>query len=476
MRIRSWADLHIVEAGRAAYLALQVPTADTYLETAFLNPTSSNVTIDISIRRGNSWKLFSSISLGPKANRKVHVASNVLTDPTALSAAWAVLIKAEYSVSTTEIVSNAWLEDEKTGFSNTALLHDEYARSNALFATQLVSRSFPETVLQKSPVFDSSLVFVNVGDSSSDLSGSLFCDIDSTVTEIRLPVLHLQPFSPQVLAVESLVLARTTRPAVCSGRFEYSGEPGGVIGRYYAASQGKTFGLYVKLEPFVGRAYNEVYWSTQDDFVPLLSISNFAEEPDVISVFMTNAGTFVEVARETVAAHRTLTLNMRDKTAALYRDAQIRSDYGGMYIRTKKPDGKLMVKQHAISASRLMIAPYYGGFDYITEHYFSSVPALMPYGIYASASATTCYSSSGCYDNFFSIFSANSSILTVNNSYSPRWIYAQGVGTAALTSTATGTINDQGTFGEVDAMPVAVEVDCAVPTNFRQDTATDLVV
>lgn len=451
---------------KAAYLALNAPTGDTYLEAAFLNPTPSPVNVTLSVRDSAGWAAIRTFALSANESEKVKITANTLTGRTAVVGAWTALLKAEYSVSTTEIVSNAWLEDEKTGFSNTALFHDEFPQSNTLFATQLVSRSFPASILANGPSFDGTLVFVNVGETSSDLSGTVFCDIDSVITEIPVPSLRMEPFRPQTVSVESLVSLRSNRPAICNGRFQFTGKPGHVIGRYYAASQSKSFGLYIKMEPFVGRAYNEVYWTIQDDFVPLLSISNFADAEDEVVVWVTQAGLLVELAREKVSTRGTLTLNLREKIASRRSIVPINTDFGGMYIRTTKPDGRLLVKQHAMSARRLMMAPYYGGFDYITSHSFNSAPSNIDVKQVSSASVTTCQSSTGChYDEWF-IYSSNTSQMTVSNTYgvqAPRPVTGVAAGTPQLESGASGPIDSMGTNGTVYATPAQVQVNLQIP-------------
>lgn len=391
---------------RAAYLAVQLPSPNSSLEAAFSNATEARASVALSVRQGAGWKPLQVVELGPNATQMVRFTFDSLTDPASVSTAWTVLLKADYSVSTGEIVSNAWFYDEATGFSNTALLHDEYPNSNELYGTQVVSGSFSTSVLARGPVFDGSLVFVNLGEGPSEISGALYCSTDAGVVEIPAPPLQVTPFTPQVLPVQSLVLSRLAAPAVCSARFRYSGKPGHVMGRYYAKSESKTYGLYVKLEPFVGRAYNEVYWSVQDEAMPLVSVSNFSDKPDTAVVFVTRSGTPVEVLRQIIPALGTITVNLKDGPGAA---AAVGGDYGGMYIRMESPTGKLLVKQHALNSKKLTMMPYYGGYDYITMHYFSNAPVEMYYGDYSHAAVTTCYAISGCYDDDFPIYSSNSS-------------------------------------------------------------------
>jgi hypothetical protein len=124
-----------------------------------------------------------------------------------------------------------------------------------------------------------------------------------------------------------------------------------------------------------------------------------------------------------------------------------------------------------------MSAPYYGGPDYITWHGFNSWPSTLSVGGQGTASVTTCYSSSGCHNDEWFIFSNNTSVVTVTNTYgvlAPRTVNAQGAGSTSLTSSASGQIDYWGSYGTVYAAPAQVQVQapCAVPTNFRQTSWT----
>ena len=93
---------------QTAYLPVHVPTRDTYLDTAFVNPTGRDVNIQVSIRGLAGWKGLAALILRPNSNGTVHVPPEILNDPDLLSSTRVAVVKAEYSVTTTEIVSNAW--------------------------------------------------------------------------------------------------------------------------------------------------------------------------------------------------------------------------------------------------------------------------------------------------------------------------------------------------------------------------------
>jgi hypothetical protein len=407
---------------------------------AFANPSpSDDVVIRVSIRQSGTWQPLNSVTLRPLHTEKLRVEAERLTAAFAANAPDTMLIRAEYSMTSTEVIANAWLEDEKSGFSNTALFHDEYPDSNKLYATQLVLGAFPDRVLPNGPRFDGQLVFVNLDASTSTLSATLYCAAEEITIPVTVPPQTLDPFAVHVLDLSSLAVGMvdSSRGTICSGEFSYTGKPGHVLGRYYAASLTKTYGVYVKLEPFVGWAYNEVYWTVEDDFVPLLTVTNFSADTDTIEVYVSEGEAIPLVYSKTVAPYDTFTLNMRELIKPLKASKTFRGDFGGMYIKTLRPTGRLLVKQHAISAKRLMMAPYYGGYNYIWNHAFNSSPGTMDVSTVSAASVTTCYAVSGCiYDDWF-IYSGSTSIATVLNQYGvwePRPVTAVGVGSTTLYS------------------------------------------
>lgn len=122
-----------------------------------------------------------------------------------------------------------------------------------------------------------------------------------------------------------------------------------------------------------------------------------------------------------------------------------------------------------------MMMPYYGGYDYITAHYFNSAPSTVDQSTYSSASVTTCYSSSGCLNDHWFIYSTNANVLAVENQYgviAPRPVLGVNPGTANLTSSAYGPINPEGTNAYVDAYPVQVQVKarCFAQLKYRAVT------
>jgi hypothetical protein len=158
---------------KSAYLLLHRPTRESYLEMAFVNPTAQAASIRLMLRAGIGWKEIGRVDLRPLQTHKLRIEAETLTSAVLPAAPDAALVRAEYSLTSTEIIANAWLEDERTGFSNTALFHDEYPSSNALYATQLVSGGFPWSAIANSPRIDGVLTFVNVDSAPATLTPTL---------------------------------------------------------------------------------------------------------------------------------------------------------------------------------------------------------------------------------------------------------------------------------------------------------------
>jgi hypothetical protein len=461
---------------KSAYLAVHVPTPGAYLEVAFTNPTASPATVQVSLREAAGWKSVSSISLAPSANQRVRIEADVLNDPELLGSTRVALLKAQYSVTASEIVSNAWLVDDSTGFSNTALLHDDYPKTNTLFGTQLIARSFPAADLPNGPSFDSWLVFVNVSDTNVDVSGTLYCDDGSGVKPTPISTLHLLPYSPQTISLESVLFpgAAQPRPATCSGNFQYTGAPGHVIGRFYGASQSKAYGMYVKLEPFVTRAYSEVFWSLEGDFVPLVTVTNFSDSEDTISIYTSTSGSLQKLASQKVPGQGSFTINLRDRFAALRGQAGFNTTYGGLYVSSEKPNGKVMVKQQDFSAQKLLMVPYYGNPDYITGMSINPSSFTMAEGDQADLYETTCWAYAGCINQDAGLTSSDYSIVSylTYGGVGPFTIQAVAAGNAQITAFACCDIG--GNTVDLPA-PVTVSAKCFAQLKYRLVTIGGII-
>jgi hypothetical protein len=127
------------------------------------------------------------------------------------------------------------------------------------------------------------------------------------------------------------------------------------------------------------------------------------------------------------------------------------------------------VKQHAINGRRAIMVPYYGIFEEITAHYFNSAPSSLYHTASSSASVTTCYSSSGCFNDHWIIDTTNASVLTVDNSGGAgvsRPVYGASPGTAQLTSGAYDYVEDEYVLAQ--NVQVQVKHRCYAKLKYRE--------
>ena len=465
----------LIGTKRQAYLAVHIPTPDTYLEVSFVNPTETSVTIHYSLREPSDWKSAGpALVLPPHGSQTIRISANALKG--SISSNGTAIVKAEYSVTSSEIVSNAWLVDPTLGFSNTALLHDQYAETNTLFGTQLVARAFPENVVAYAPDFDGWLVFANLNEQPVNVSGALNCEIDGNVQRVPLDPIYLLPFSPQTVALASLVApAGGLRSAICSGEFQYTGQPGHVIARFYASSESRSYGLYINFEPWVGPRYSEVYWSVEGDLVPIVSVANFSSAEDDVAVWISRDETLVELIRYRIPGKGSVTLNLRDELQRLRTGITFTGNYGGLYVASSTPKGRLLVKQHAFSAGRLTMVPYYGAQDYVNQHEIEAGKETLDLGEFEDLWQWTCYAYSGCFQ-LFPIQSEYPEIVSVDffSEYSAQLLTGQSSGSNSVSIEDVCCTSQGGWFfAQVRAKGVASpSVSCNNPARGGTVTCT----
>lgn len=141
---------------------------------------------------------------------------------------------------------------------------------------------------------------------------------------------------------------------------------------------------------------------------------------------------------------------------------------GGIWIWSRSPDGRIVVKQHSFSRSRLLSSPYYGSYTYIDSVNFDTWPALTAKGAQGWATTSTCYSPGGCYSNQAYVGASPASVVTVTNFVPPsNWARLTAInnGTADLVASQSGIIDSLGNSGYVYATPVQVAVSSCGDVN-----------
>ncbi|MDZ7639421.1 MAG: hypothetical protein U5J83_14395 [Bryobacterales bacterium] len=425
-----------------AYLGFRAPTANTYLETAFFNPQPEPVTIDLELLGGAGWQPVERITLQPLEMRKLRVPATTLAQSRTASDRTA-LLRATGSVSATEVVANAWLEDESTGFSNTVLFQEVRPASNRLYGSQLVAYGFPNDLLPSGPQFDGHLVLANIGQEAMTVNATLHCDINALDTIRDLAPFVLEPEALTTLSLNRILADQFAHasPALCSAEIAFTGAPGTLLGRYFGESSTLTYGLYSKLESGLGNAYNELYWSVEGDKTPLLTVTNFSDTTETIDIWATRDSGSKILRTVQLPAKGSVHINMgQEFTQRTAEFSALKSrNFGGFHIRAPNPRAKILVKEHIFSLSKQVASPYYGSVDIIISHNIQNYPPQMVVNQHSQAETMTCYYSN-CYWNGWQISSFNPDIVSTQwpMGWVPRPIQAHQPGLATLYSTAVG--------------------------------------
>lgn len=224
-------------------------------------------------------------TLAPREMRKLRIPATRLATARS-SADRTALFRANYSVSVTELVANAWLEDETTGFSNTVLFHDVRPASNRIYGAQMVAYGYPRDLLPDGPTFDGHLVLANIGQEAQTVTPTLHCDLGGKPSTQTLPAFALEPETVRSLSLNQILADQFghAAEAICSAEINFNGAPGTLLGRYFGESSSLTYDLYSKLEAGLGHAYNELYWNVEGDRTPLLTVSNFSDTTERIDI------------------------------------------------------------------------------------------------------------------------------------------------------------------------------------------------
>lgn len=447
---------------RPYYLVYNRPKSTTYLEYAVANPTDKVIAFQVEIKKGEKWEALGAFTVSPNGVQKSRIEGAELTASESNSADLSGLVRITMSSPESSSVLGAWLEDESTGYSNTVLFHDVWPNTNSLYAAQAVVGEFPRSALNNGPAFSGNIVFANIGTDASSVSIRASCDKEGSVVDLQPMTLVVESQSHITIDLEKLLRDKSPSAisAVCNIQATYTGPPGFVFGRYFGASRNQTYGLYVRMEPALGRGYSEVYWTAEEDFVPLLTVANFRDKKDIIDVYLTQEGQLQLLSTLDLESGTSSTLNLRSLIEKVGVQSAIKRK-GGIWIWSRSAEGRIVVKQHSFSKLRLMMSPYYGSYSYIDSVLFDTYPSLTANGSQAWATTSTCYVPGGCYSNQAYVGSTVTSVMTVTNFVAPyNWARLSAVsnGQTNLVASQTGIIDTQGNTGTVVAAPVQTKV------------------
>jgi hypothetical protein len=247
--------------------------------------------------------------------------------------------------------------------------------------------------------------------------------------------------------------------------------------RVFGIGGDPTFGFYSALETYTPPSIDEVYWTTADDTVSLLTVTNFGTKPDTMTVVLTYKGGTLQLPAIPLQPLESTTVNVSDwkRNGRLPADA----DYGGFRIFGTSATSKLLVKEHVISEQESISAPFYGPGSYVVSSYMESASGSWSYAVGGSDNihqvmtwdnnATSIDVGGGMYPQY-------SNVVTVggqSESY-PYWfpLNAQGPGTSRITAASTEYPADS--FGDLRQFYAQAQAQVQVPTSLRVVSATSV--
>ena len=268
--------------------------------------------------------------------------------------------------------TSGWIEAKDIGYSNMMTLHDPTrATQSKLYGTQVfLGPNASLTASGQQVAVQSRLILLNTSDTPITPTGIAAFTSAADVVQSSLSLPELLPGKSTMVDLRNLTLpagAETTGSLV----IDYDGPKGALTGRIFGAAN-DTFGFYGTLETYAAGAYSELYWTTQGDMDSLLTIANFAEEPDDVVVTLTYDGGTAALPTISLQPLQSVTVDVREfrKTGKIPSAAQ----FGGFQIEGKsRHTSHLAVKEHAISANNQTSAPYYGSLPYV--YYYEYDPS-----------------------------------------------------------------------------------------------------
>ena len=255
--------------------------------------------------------------------------------------------------------TSGWIESKDVGYSNMMTLHDPArATQSKLYGTQVfLGPNASLTASGKQVAVQSRLMLLNTSDAPITPTGIAAFMSGTNVVQSPLVIPELQPGKSTMVDLRNVALpsgAETSGSLV----IDYDGPKGAITGRIFGAAN-DTFGFYGTLETYAAGSYSELYWTTQDDMDSLLTIANFAEEPDDVIVTLTYDGGTAALPTINLQPLQSVTVDVRE----FRKGGKIPSaaEFGGLQIEGKsRLTSHLAVKEHAISANNQTSAPYYG--------------------------------------------------------------------------------------------------------------------
>ena len=239
------------------------------------------------------------------------------------------------------LITSGWIEDEFTGYSNMMTFVDPNRNPwKRLFATQILIGQQRDLLASGKPLnVDSCLLLFNRSDVTVSPYVVFFFNGDTAgeVGRVAVPVGPVR--AGEVVAVDLSDLHRRgqvpRRVSMGSLIVDHDGPNGALMGRVFGIGNDETYGFYWALETHTSRRIHEIYWTTAGDASSVLTVTNFRNEADEISIEVTYNGGTIPFRPIEFAPFQSITINMRN----LARRALLPEggNYGGFLIIGRRP-------------------------------------------------------------------------------------------------------------------------------------------
>jgi len=263
--------------------------------------------------------------------------------------------------------STGWIDDEATGYSTMMTFVDlDVMHGQSLFGAQILTGRWRGVGRVRSII-----VLKNMSLHPVNASAELWYTHNGSVGVSPLaldtiPAGATRRIDLQALKRRGLLPAQVREVSI---EVRHSGHEGALMGRSFGISANKTYGFYGVLEHFTGGARSEVRWSLEGSEDSIITIANFADRPDTVTVELAHNRGSVELPEIELQAKESRTIDLGSYLRAAGAPALppgVRS--GGYRVTSKRRStGALVVKQHIVDTRARLSSPFYGGTGYVTN-------------------------------------------------------------------------------------------------------------
>ncbi len=257
-----------------------------------------------------------------------------------------------------------WLEDEKTGFATSMTFADPTAaQSTSLYGAQIFLRD----PMRGNARVRSYLVLQNTTQATIPLSGEVILETATGPVTVPFPVNAIDAGGPVEVSFERLLgaIGDATTAAV---RLNYVGPPGAVVGRTYGVGGDPTFGYYSALEPRAHPIYGGIHWRVSRTVDTLLSLVNFGEGEDQITVQLFHHDGVITIPSVALGRLESRTISLRTALAGLGVSVPTSGLTGGYRVSGgRSTQSAVLTKQTTIDIEAGTAVPMYGGPPYVLQ-------------------------------------------------------------------------------------------------------------